>query len=214
MNKLHTINTLSSEPRTRPLATGQAAPSFRLPTVQGEHVASSQFHQQKNVILWFSRGVTCNFCRNYMESFMAGYETLAANNIELIQVAPNLLDSARRYFDKLPRYPFACDPEKHSYALYGLGDRGVVEATRSMVVSFARAGQEGEFGNNVRGAWLDIANRNFLRRLHHHALTAVEQGVFIIDKNGVIRYSLCVGPIEKVPSSDELLMICRTVCPE
>lgn len=196
------------------LTVGQAAPDFKLPAVQGGDITLSQYQSHRNVILWFSRGVTCNFCRTYMQSFMAGYETLAHNKIELVQIAPNLLDSARRFFDTVPHYPFVCDPEKRSYAQYGLGDRGVLEATRSMVVSFARAGQTGEFGNNVRGAYLDIANRNFLRRLHHHALTAVEQGIFIIDKQGIVRYSLSVGPIEKVPSSSDLLAICQAACPE
>lgn len=196
------------------LSVGQKAPEFTLPAVQGNNVSLQQYHRQNNLILWFSRGVTCNFCRTYMESFMVGYDALADSGIELIQVAPNLLESSRRFFDIMPHYPFVCDPEKHSYALYGLGDRGVLEAARSTVISFARAGQEGEFGNNVRGAWLDIANRNFLRRLHHHALTAVEQGIFIIDKQGIIRYRLAVGPIETVPTSHALLELCHTVCPE
>ena len=50
-----------------------------------------------------------------------------------------------------------------------------------------------------RGAWLDVVNRNFVRRLHHHAMTAVEQGLFLVDKQGVIRHRAVVGPIDTIP---------------
>lgn len=191
---------------------GQLAPDFQLPSVQGTAVSLSQYRQQANLILWFSRGITCNFCCNYMQSFESEYDTLRTHNIEVIQIAPNLLQSTQRFFTSFPPYPFVCDPEKRLYALYGLGDRGVLTAAKTAVVSFATATREGEFGNNVRGSVLDIANRNFLRRLHHHALTAIDQGIFIIDQQGIIRYRLTVGPIEPIPSGAELLRLCQTVC--
>ena len=72
-------------------------------------------------------------------------------------------------------YPFVCDPDKRLFAVYGLGDRGALEATRSAVVSFSYAFTHGDTGPQLRGAWLDVMNRNFVRRLHHHAMTAMEQ---------------------------------------
>jgi hypothetical protein len=55
-------------------------------------------------------------------------------------------------------------------------------------------------------------NRNFVRRLHHHAMTAHEQGMFLIDKQGVIRNVTVVGPIDPVPSGAELALLARTRC--
>lgn len=195
-----------------PLTVGQVAPDFQLPSVQGTAVNLSQYRQHSNLILWFSRGITCSFCRSYMQSFESEYDNLRAHEIEVVQVAPNLLESARRFFTTFPPFPFVCDPEKRLYALYGLGDRGVLTAAQTAVVSFATAAREGEFGNTVRGSVLDVANRNFLRRLHHHALTAIDQGIFIIDKQGILRHRLTVGPIEPIPSGAELRRLCQRVC--
>jgi hypothetical protein len=57
-------------------------------------------------------------------------------------------------------------------------------------------------------------NRNFLRRLHHHAMTAVEQGVFLVDKQGRIRHITVVGPIEPVPTAPRLAHLVRSHCAE
>lgn len=194
------------------LSVGQPAPDFQLPSVQGTAVSLSQYRHQNSLILWFSRGITCNFCRSYMQGFENEHDNLRSHGIEVVQIAPNLLQSAQRFFTTYPPYPFVCDPEKRLYALYGLGDRGVLTAAKTAVVSFATAAREGEFGNNVRGSVLDIANRNFLRRLHHHALTAIDQGIFIIDQQGIIRYRLIIGAVEPIPGGAELLKICRAVC--
>jgi hypothetical protein len=132
---------------------------------------------------------------------------------EVIQVAPNLLESARRYFgDSILPFPFVCDPDKRLYAVYGLGDRWALEATRTAVVSFAQAFTHGDSVNQIRGAWFDVMNRNFLRRLHHHAMTAHEQGIFLIDKEGLIRHLTVVGPIDPVPSGADLAELARTFC--
>jgi peroxiredoxin len=193
-------------------AVGQLAPRFTLPSLRNKRITLADYRGQKRIVLWFSRGFTCNFCRTYMESIIRPYPLLAEQEIEVIQVAPNLPDSARLFFDAYPPYPFVCDPDKRLYATYNLGDRGALEASRNTVVSFAKALTEGEGLNNVRGSWLDVANRNFIRRLHHHALTAVDQGIFILDEEGIIRYRKIVGSIDPVPSGEELLRITETVC--
>ena len=56
---------------------------------------------------------------------------------------------------------------------------------------------------------LDVMNRNFVRRLHHHAMTAQEQGMFLIDKQGVIRHVSVVGPIDPVPGGAQLADLVR-----
>lgn len=196
----------------RPLV-GVEAPLFSLPSVRGPMVDLASYRERSNVVVWFSRGFTCPFCRVYTDSIRTGYEALQAGDTEVIQVAPNLLDSARRYFGSSPLpFPFVCDPDKRLYAVYGLGDRGVLEATRSAVVSFAHAFTHGDSVNQTRGAFFDVMNRNFVRRLHHHAMTAHEQGMFLIDKQGVIRHVAVVGPIDPVPNGAELAKLARDRC--
>jgi len=186
---------------------GQTAPDFILPSVQGDLISLANYRQKRRVILWFSRGFSCNFCRGYMDGIIAHYEALQQHEIEVIQVAPNLLEAAQTYFETPPPYPFVCDPDKRLYAVYGLGDRGVLEAARNTIVSFSTAFTQGEGLENVRASWIDVANRNFLTRLHHHALTAVDQGLFIIDKTGVIRYRLQIRALESIPAGHELLAL-------
>jgi peroxiredoxin len=194
---------------------GEIAPRFALPSLNGETVDLSAYRGRSNVVIWFSRGFTCPFCRVYTDGVRAGYQNLRAAETEVIQVAPNLLESARRYFGQssLP-FPFICDPDKRLYAVYGLGDRRALEATRTAVVSFAHAFTHGDAVNQIRGAWFDVMNRNFIRRLHHHAMTAHEQGIFLIDKAGVIRHVTVVGPIDPVPGGADLAELARAHCAE
>ena len=197
-----------------PPAIGQPAPLFSLTSVQGGTVDLAGYRGRRNVVVWFSRGFTCPFCRVYMDGMSEGYEDLQASGTEIIQVGPNLLQSARVFFGHSPTpYPFVCDPDKRLYAVYGLGDRGALEATRSAVVSFSYAFTHGDTGPQLRGAWLDVMNRNFVRRLHHHAMTALEQGIFLVDRDGVMRYRTVVGPLDPVPRGDLLATLVQAHCP-
>jgi peroxiredoxin len=197
---------------TRP-AIGEMAPLFSLPSLSGATVDLASYRGRSNVVVWFSRGFTCPFCRVYTDGVRAGYEALRLAETEVIQVAPNLLNSARRYFgESILPFPFVCDPDKRLYAVYGLGDMRALEATRTAVVSFAHALAHGDSVNQIRGAWFDVMNRNFVRRLHHHAMTAQEQGIFLIDKEGVIRHLAVVGPIDPVPDGAQLADLAREHC--
>jgi peroxiredoxin len=196
-------------------AVGQPAPHFTLPSVQGPTIDLKSYQGRRSVIVWFSRGFTCPFCRGYMQGVIEGYQSLLAQATEVIQVTPNLLESARRFFrpDPVP-YPVVCDPDKRLYAVYGLGDRGVLAATRAGVVSFAVSFTTGDTGPQLRGAWHDVVNRNFLRRLHHHASTALEQGLFLIDRGGTIRHRAVIGPLEPIPAGPELVALARAHAPD
>lgn len=147
-----------------------------------------------------------------MQEVIGCYGEMQAHEIEVIQVAPNLLETAALYFNPPPPYPFVCDPDKRLYAIYGLGDRGVLEATRNAFISFTHSFTHGEGTETARASWLDVMNRNFIRRLHHHALTAVDQGIFIIDKQKIVRYQKAYGPIEPIPTGRELLSLTQAVC--
>jgi peroxiredoxin len=195
------------------IGVGEPAPLFALPSIQGATVDLAAYRGRLNVVVWLSRGFTCPFCLMYMDGIRAGYERLLGTGTEVIQVAPNLLESARNFFaGSAAPFPFVCDPDKRLYAMYGLGDRGALDASRTAVVSFSRALAQGDGGTWTRGAWLDVVNRNFVRRLHHHAMTAVEQGVFVVDRQGIIRYVSIVGPIDPVPDGAQLTDLVREHC--
>jgi peroxiredoxin len=195
------------------LAIGHPAPLFALPSLLGPLVELAAYRGRRNVVVWFSRGFTCPFCRAHTDGMRAGYSELQAADTEIIQVAPNLLDAARRFFGPRPLpFPFICDPDKRLYAVYGLGERGALEATRTAVVSFAHAFTHGDTTNQIRGAYFDVLNRNFLRRLHHHASSALDQGMFLVDKEGIVRHATIVGPIDLVPGGTQLAALARKHC--
>jgi peroxiredoxin len=194
---------------------GSPAPLFTLPSVQGSTVELRAFLWRRNVIVWFSRGFTCPYCLDYMGGIGERYEELVDAETEVIQVAPNMLESARSFFPHFPwPFPFVCDPDKRLYAVYGLGDRGALEATRTAVVSFSHAVATGRGPLWVQGAWHDVVNRNFVRRLHHHAMTALEQGIFLVDKAGIVRHRQVVGPLDTIPDATALAGLIRAHCPE
>jgi putative peptide zinc metalloprotease protein len=169
------------------------------------------YRQQKRVVLWFSRGFTCNFCRSYMEGIISHYDKLSACGIEIIQIAPNLLETAQHYFTAPPPYPFVCDPDKRLYAIYDIGDRGVLEANKNTVIAFSTAFLQGEGPETVRASWIDVANRNFVKRLAHHALSAVDQGLFVLDLDSTIRHRAILRSMEKIPNGQELLALTSQV---
>ena len=190
-----------------PPTVGHPAPLFSLTSVQGSTVELATYRGHCNVVVWFSRGFPCPFCRIYMEGMMEGSRTSRRG-------APSHLQAARIFFGHSPTpFPFVCDPDKRLFAVYGLGDRGAFEATRSAVVSFSYAFTHGDTGPQLRGAWLDVMNRNFVRRLHHHAMTAMEQGIFLVDREGVIRHRSVVGPLDAVPRGGRLAELVRAHCP-
>ncbi|MBC2602176.1 redoxin domain-containing protein [Puniceicoccus vermicola] len=192
---------------------GSEAPTFSLSSLDGQRIDLERICQSQNVLLWFSRGFQCNFCRSHMMEFIGGYDQVKQVGAELIQVAPNLSSSAQRFFGSdIPPFPFVCDPDKRLYAVYGLGDRGALDAAKNAVVTLATSIKTGEIGTTARGVYLDVANRNFFRRLHHHAATAVEHGLFLIDRGRIIQHKTVVGPIDPIPQIEEMMSIIRERC--
>ncbi|MFT5193702.1 MAG: peroxiredoxin [Cellvibrionaceae bacterium] len=187
---------------------GQLAPDFSLPSIQGKTIQLKDFIGNKKVVLWFSRGFTCPYCRGFMESVVTGYDKLKEKDIEIVQISPNLHQSAVKFFgDTPPPFPMVCDPDKRLFSTYAIGDAGAFRATTNMVVSFAVSAQKGEFLKTARASSMDVLDRQFLKRLHHHALTALNQAVITIDINGYIRNRVDVDALEDIPSTSRMIQL-------
>jgi peroxiredoxin (alkyl hydroperoxide reductase subunit C) len=52
---------------------GTPAPNFRLTSAQGPEVTLTNYSGQCNLILWFSKGLFCPFCRRQMAQLRLGY---------------------------------------------------------------------------------------------------------------------------------------------
>ena len=53
---------------------GEQGPSFRLPSAQGGEIGLEDFRDSKNVIVWFTKGMACMFCRAQMSQLARAYD--------------------------------------------------------------------------------------------------------------------------------------------
>ena len=68
------------------LVVGQAAPSFRLPSAQGAEIALEAFRGNKNVVVWFTKGMACPFCRAHMSQLACAYPELQRLGAEVLEI--------------------------------------------------------------------------------------------------------------------------------
>ena len=185
---------------------GDIAPNFSLKSIRGETIQLKNYAGKMRVILWFSRGFTCPYCRGFIDVVANGYDDLRQKNIEIIQISPNLRQSAIRFFDgSPPPYPMVFDPDKRLFANYGIGRKGVVSATGLMAKSVVESARRGELGTTLRATTLDVVDNRFLQRLHHHAFTATNQALIAIDIDGTIRHHHQIGVLEDLPSASSMI---------
>jgi putative peptide zinc metalloprotease protein len=185
---------------------GSPAPELALESVQGPTVKLSDYRGRQNVVIWFSRGYNCPFCRRYMAQLDQAHDKFVAANTHVLEIGPNVLKPARIYFQRQPiKFPFLCDPSKAAYLRFGLRDQGPIEANINTIRSFGWAYLHGDGINTTRIAAGDTFTEGFVGRLYHHALTAMQQGVFIVDRDGIVRYANAFKPLDTIPPTEEIL---------
>lgn len=201
-----TATTFHSTGLTGTPTLGDIAPNFSLKSIHGETIQLKNYIGKMRVILWFSRGFTCPYCRGFIDMVVNGYDDLKQKNIEMIQISPNLRQSAIRFFDDSPPpYPMVFDPDKKLFANYGIGRKRVLPATGLMAKSVVESAKRGELGKTLRATTLDVVDNRFLQRLHHHALTATNQALIAVDIDGVIRHHHQIGPLEDLPTASSMI---------
>lgn len=187
------------------LRVGDPAPPLALPSVQGRNFSLEIYRGISPVIIWFSRGFSCPFCRQHMARLELGYRRFREMGVEILQIAPNPLPRAQVYFSarKLV-FPYLCDESLASYRQYGVMDRGFPQATFYDMMSGMRGMLTQPVGY-LESLRADMWGRDVLQRLRYHLTVAIEQGVFIIDRRGIIRFAQVIGPIGNIPSNEEFL---------
>jgi peroxiredoxin len=181
---------------------GQVAPSFRLPSGQGPEIGPEDFRGRRHVIVWFTKGMACPFCRQKMSQIARGYPDFQALGGEVLEVTGSTPARARFYVKKfgIP-FPYLCDPDFGVRRAWGLDVRS--HSLGWYVKAFVK-GATGPEPPNDFGSFAP-APREF------PALLADEDtGFFILDRQGVIRYALAgayrgPGGIWRLPGNDEIL---------
>ena len=175
---------------------GGEAPEFRLPAAQGGDLGPQDFRGKQRVVLWFSKGLFCPFCRRNMAQLGLRYAEIRALDAEILQVTHNTLDEARSYFKRYPMaFPYLCDPERVAHERYG------VALMHAAVGGFLASGAAVAADFVLRGETTPLPIPYFKR----YVLKDSPQAVFILDRDGVVRAEHRLGPNAPLPSAEELV---------
>ena len=184
------------------VAVGQMAPAFRLPSGQGPEVALEDYRDRKNVIVWFTKGMACPFCRQQMSQLARVYPQFAARDTEIVEVTSSTLDRARVYTQKFGlRFPYLCDSDYSVRRAWGLGVRSHGPAY------YATALYKGLTAPKVE---TEYVGEPFKVTEMPRLLADEDMGFFIVDTSGVIRYALggayvTATGLRQIPSNAEIL---------
>jgi peroxiredoxin len=180
---------------------GDRPPTFRLPTAQGTDVGLDDF-VGRPVIVWFTKGMACPFCRQHMSQLARGYAGIKALGAEVLQVTLTRPERARVYARQftLP-FPYLCDPDYHVRSTWGMDVRshGVAYYARTLLKGMTSPQPENDFGklNPTPGELPNL-------------LADEDAGFFILDGAGVVRFASAGayvqgGVPQAIPGNDEIL---------
>ncbi len=186
------------------LVVGQPAPAFRLPSAQGPEIAIEDFRGKRNVVVWFTKGMACPFCRSHMSQLARAYREFQQLGAEVLEITLSSVKRARLYAQKfnIP-FPYLCDPDYRVRRQWMLGDRrhGPAWYARLFLRTSKLEPPPNDFGE------VKVSAGEILTDLYDD-----DMGFFIVDKQGVVRYALAgaYGDLETlrvrpIPSNDELL---------
>ena len=187
---------------------GQPAPAFHLPSAQGPAVRLEQFRGTKNVIVWFTKGMGCVFCRQHMSQLAKIYPDIQKRETELLEIVPSTVDRGRHYAQKyrLP-FPYLCDADDAVRRAWQLEVRshGPLWYAKAFKLGMTAPKElkENDFGQDAPpvGEMLTMMRDD-------------DSGLFVVDRAGVVRYCYAGAYVERaggppsirpLPPSDEIL---------
>lgn len=187
------------------LSVGQPAPGFRLPSAQGPEVALEDFRGRKNVIVWFTKGMACVFCRQHMSQLSRAYDEIRKRDAEVLEISPSTPEKGRLYAAKykLP-FPYLCDPADQARRNWHIEarKRGPGWYVTGLVLGMTAKPPANDYGVEGPGPG-EIPG----------LLRDDDMGFFIVDRAGTIRYAYTGSYVEgqkplqirPIPANDEIL---------
>lgn len=180
---------------------GEQARSFRLPTAQGGEIGLDDYTGRRALVLWFTKGMACPFCRQQMSQLARSYPRFRELGGEVLEVTNTTPARARFYakqFD-LP-FPYLCDPDRRVRAAWGLETRprGPVYYAGIFVTAMRRPPVANDFGQFTAPPAEMLT-----------AMADEDMGVFVVDRMGVVRYAFATAYMDEkgingLPGPDEL----------
>ena len=175
---------------------GRAAPEFRLAAAQGGEVGPQDLRGSKRVVLWFSKGLFCPFCRRNMAQLALRYPEIQALDAEVLQVTHNTIDEARGYLKHYPiKMPYLCDSGRTAHDQYGVQQLG-----------FNLAGNAA----SVAAVVVDLVTKGEkspppISYFQRYGGKDSAQAVFVLDREGVVRAEHRLSPNAPLPSAADLI---------
>jgi peroxiredoxin len=187
---------------------GQPAPAFRLPTAQGSELALEDFRGKKNVIVWFTKGMGCVFCRQHMSQLARIYPEIQKRNTEVLEIVPSTVDRGRQYAQKyrLP-FPYLCDADDRVRHAWQLGVRSHGPLWYAKAFKFGMTAPQGLKENDFSQDPPPVGEMLTMMRDD-------DAGLYVVDRAGVIRYGHAGSyvdtsggspSIRALPPADEIL---------
>jgi peroxiredoxin len=179
------------------------APDFRLAAAGGGEIALSDYLGRKNLLLWFSKGLHCPFCRRNMARLSQAYAQFLALHAEVLQITHNTQEEAELYFRSYKlATPYLCDPDRQVHLRYGIPlEQQAIGAVAANIVTSCLM---------VTGDLLTLGQKSPLpvvpvMRMGIRFQSA--QLVVAADRAGVVRHVRSIGPFDTLPTVAELLSV-------
>jgi peroxiredoxin len=181
---------------------GKPAPSLRLPSATGEEFDLGAYRGKQTVLVWFTKGMGCPFCRSQMTQLARGYDDFKKRGAEVLQVTVTPLDRAGLYAKKfkLP-FPYLCDPTHAAREEWGLGVRSHsalwwVKSAYQGLVCKKPSNEFGDFAPPPSELPAVLADD--------------DMGFFVVDRDGLVQYALAQayllddGAVRQIPNNEEI----------
>lgn len=214
----------SSESRP-PVAPGEPAPDFTLPTVDGAaHVSLAEYRGRSPVFLSLLIGLWCPFCRRIIAQMGKSEAKLKALGVETLGVVATAPENAQLYFKFRPtRLRLASDPDLTTHRAYGVPKP---EPTPQFMVEMdsTRINPYGELPEPVpvMEAAMAVAKQDGYVENERDKVDMERQwpqlkGQFLIDRDGIVRWANIecategLAGVGKFPTEEEILAAARAL---
>lgn len=180
---------------------GTQAPGFRLAAAGGGSVALADYAGERSVLLWFSKGLHCPFCRRNMARLSQAYARFVERGAEILQITHNTEREANLYFRSYHlATPYLCDADRAVHLRYGveLEAQSLGAVASNTLTSCAMV--VGDFVRHGEKSPSPVAAIQRMGPMHQSP-----QLIVAVDRAGAIKHLQAIGPFDTLPTVDELL---------
>jgi peroxiredoxin len=180
---------------------GLPAPDFRLHAAGGGEIALSDYRGRRKLLLWFSKGLFCPYCKRNMVRLSQGYAEIRARDAEVLQITHNTAEEADLYFRNYRlAMPYLCDADRAVHLRYGIPLEH--QSIAAVVDNVVKSGTMVTADLLLRG---DISPVPVVPIMRMGARNQSPQLVVVVDLEGVVRRVHPIGPFDALPSREELI---------